>query len=376
MLPFFVPKYTKQQKKNGGNSVTVPNQLTLGSLFDGVGVFPLAGRLHDIKTLWASEILKVPVSITKRHFPDMLHVGDLTKLSGATLPFVDIITFGSPCQNLSTIGSRTGLAGESSSLFYEAIRIIKEMRHASFGRYPTFAIWENVAGAFSSNDGLDFAKVLSIIADTEIPMPTTGRWAKAGMVCGRNPQIAWRLLDSQYFAVPQRRKRIFLMADFTGERAAQILFNPTPFKQDFDYVYEGTLQSTSRNSRGLSQTGSNPYRIYPMQFRRMRSALQYQNRRSFRAAFGRMDDPSPTLLASGQQALVIHNVEDDSGDHVRYLTPTECERLMGLPEDWTKYGEQGGEISDSARYHALGNSIALPCASYIFASMQDVLTKE
>ena len=126
--------------------------LTLGSLFDGIGVFPLAAQRNGITPLWASEIEKSPIKITKKQFPQMLHLGDLTKLHGGKIPPVDIVTFGSPCQNLSTIGNREGLAGKKSNLFYHAIRIIEEMRDATNGKYPTLAIWENVMGAFSSND--------------------------------------------------------------------------------------------------------------------------------------------------------------------------------------------------------------------------------
>ncbi len=129
--------------------------LTLGSLFDGIGVFPLAARRQGITPLWASEIEKAPVSITKRHFPDMAHLGDITKLDGGKIPPVHVISFGSPCQNLSQIGNRSGLAGAKSSLFYEAIRIIQEMRDATGGKFPIIALWENVMGAFSSSNRMD-----------------------------------------------------------------------------------------------------------------------------------------------------------------------------------------------------------------------------
>lgn len=119
-------------------------KITLGSLFDGIGVFPLAATLHGITPLWASEIEKAPISITRRHFPDMEHLGDITELGGGKIPAVHVLTFGSPCQNLSQIGNRTGLAGEKSSLFYQAMRIIKEMRDATDGRFPVIAVWKNV----------------------------------------------------------------------------------------------------------------------------------------------------------------------------------------------------------------------------------------
>lgn len=166
-------------------------ELTLGSLFDGIGVFPLALFCYGITPIWASEVEQAPISITKRHFPEILHLGDITKVNGGEIPPVHIITFGSPCQNLSNIGKREGLAGSQSSLFFHAIRIIEEMRCATNGTYPVIAVWENVMGAFSSNDRLDFKVVLESFTNAEIPMPASGIWATAGMVRGNNVDISW-----------------------------------------------------------------------------------------------------------------------------------------------------------------------------------------
>lgn len=203
------------------------DQLTLGSLFDGIGGFPYAASFYGIKPLWASEIVPECVSVTKKHFPDMEHFGDITKLHGGALPPVDIITFGSPCQDLSVAsGKRLGLAGERSGLFLEAIRIIREMQEATDGEYPKFALWENVPGALSSSSRRDFKAVLEAFTDTEVPMPGSGRWANAGMVRGRGIDLAWCVYDAQYFGTAQRRRRIFLIADLRGERAGKILFVP------------------------------------------------------------------------------------------------------------------------------------------------------
>ena len=163
--------------------------LRLGSLFDGIGVFPLAAVRCGIEPVWASEIENAPISITK--------------LDGRNIPPVHIITFGSPCQNLSQIGNRKGLAGEKSSLFFQAIRIIREMREATNGLFPAIAVWENVMGAFSSNDRMDFRAVLSAFTDTDVSMPASGRWAGAGMVRGRTPDLCWRLMDAQHWASPR-----------------------------------------------------------------------------------------------------------------------------------------------------------------------------
>ena len=204
------------------------NQITLGSLFDGIGGFPYAGSMFGIKPLWASEIMPQATSVAMRYFPEMEHFSDITKLDGSKLPPVDIITFGSPCQDLSTAGKRAGMNGERSSLFYEAIRIIDEMRIATNGKYPRYAIWENVPGALSSGNprGSDFNSVLEAFTKTKIPMPVSGKWANAGMVRSERADIAWCLYNAQYFGVPQRRRRIFLISDFGGESAGEILFVP------------------------------------------------------------------------------------------------------------------------------------------------------
>ena len=220
--------------------------LTLGSLFDGIGVFPLAASRCDIRPLWASEIEAAPISITRRHFPDMAHLGDITKLDGGAIPPVHVLTFGSPCQNLSQIGRREGLDGTKSGLFFHAIRIIQEMRKATNDLYPVISVWENVMGAFSSNDRMDFRAVLSAFTDTEISMPASGRWANAGMVRGGCPDLAWRLLDAQHWARPRlaRRQRVFLVADFGAQcshflRLAQRAGCPPPAEIEALFLKQG-----------------------------------------------------------------------------------------------------------------------------------------
>ena len=204
------------------------HNLTLGSLFDGSGGFSLAGLLAGIVPVWSSEIEPFAIRVTEKRLPQVQHFGNISGLHGAKLPPVDIITFGSPCQDMSIAGKRTGLSGSRSSLFHEAIRIIREMRCASNGKYPRYIVWENVPGAFSSNDGEDFRCVLEAICsvkDSSISIPRpTGKWTKAGEILAESYSLAWRVLDAQYWGVPQRRKRIFLVADFDGRRAGKILF--------------------------------------------------------------------------------------------------------------------------------------------------------
>ncbi len=206
------------------------DRLTLGSLFDGSGGFPLGGVLCGIEPVFASEVEPFPIRVTTKRFPNMKHTGDVSKLDGASLPPVDIITFGSPCQDMSVAGKRAGLDGSRSNLFYEAIRIVKEMRCATNGKYPRFIVWENVPGAFSSNKGADFKAVLesvcSVKADSvSIPVPPKGKWTGAGHIdVADGFDIAWRTVDAQYWGVPQRRRRIYLVADFSGGCAGKILF--------------------------------------------------------------------------------------------------------------------------------------------------------
>ena len=221
--------------------------MTLGSLFDGIGGFPLAAVHNGITPVWASEIESFPIDVTKERFPAMLHVGDITRLNGAELPPVDIITGGSPCQDLSVAGARAGLAGERSGLFMEQVRVVKEMRDADERRgrathavRPRYLCWENVPGAFSSADGEDFRIVLEEIVRIKdrtcsVPRPDTGRWESAGaIILGDQFSLAWRVLDAQFWGVAQRRKRIFLVADFAGRSAPQILFEQDRLFGDFE----------------------------------------------------------------------------------------------------------------------------------------------
>ena len=220
--------------------------MKLGSLFDGSGTCPLAASAVGIIPAWASEVEPYPVAVTRSRFPNMKHLGSVMDIHGEDIEPVDIITFGSPCQDLSVAGKRTGLKHESngddettrSGLFMEAVRIIKEMREATNGEYPTFAIWENVPGAFSSNGGEDFRTVLEelikIVEPTAVmpEVPKNG-WPYADSYCGDGWSLAYRVLDAQYWGVPQRRRRIYLVLDLGGQCAREVLFEREGLRRNF-----------------------------------------------------------------------------------------------------------------------------------------------
>ena len=235
------------------------NNLTLGSLFDGSGGFPLGGLLAGITPVWSSEIEPFPVRVTTKRFPHMKHYGDISVLNGAELPPVDIITFGSPCQDMSVAGKRSGLDGSRSSLFFEAIRIIKEMRGATDGKYPRYIVWENVPGAFSSNKGQDFRAVLEEVCkvkDAEVSVPFPGKWENAGRIMGNGYSVAWRQFDAQFWGVPQRRKRIYLVADFAGGSAGKILFESEGLSGYSAEGFRSWQTAAGTSAEGSGETGS------------------------------------------------------------------------------------------------------------------------
>ena len=232
--------------------------ITLGSLFDGSGGFPLGGVLAGITPIWSSEIEPFPIRVTTARFPNMKHYGDISAIDGSELEPVDIISFGSPCQNLSVAGKREGLDGDRSSLFYEAIRIVKEMREATNGKYPRYIVWENVPGAFSSNKGEDFKAVLTEICkvkDEQVSISKPAKWENAGRIMGDGFSIAWRLLDAQYWGVPQRRQRIYLVADFDGGSAGKILFESEGLSGYSAQGFKSWQNAANGITEGIGETG-------------------------------------------------------------------------------------------------------------------------
>ena len=232
--------------------------LTLGSLFDGSGGFPLGGILAGIKPVWQSEIEPFPIRVTTKRLPFVKHYGDVNTLDGGELEPVDIITFGSPCTDLSIAGKRAGLGGSQSGLFHQAIRIIKEMREKTNARYPRFIVWENVPGAFSSHGGDDFQRVLEEICgicDGSVSVPGSAKWEPAGCILGDGFSVAWRVLDADAWGVPQRRKRIYLVGHLTGHCAGKILFESEGVSGYSAEGFRSWQRTACRVEGGAGKTG-------------------------------------------------------------------------------------------------------------------------
>lgn len=404
---------------------------TVGSLFSGVGGFEQGFEAAGFRTAWQCEIDNDAVSVLERHWPDVRRFRDVSEVDPSELEPVDVVVFGSPCQDMSVAGKRGGLAGERSGLFHEAVRIIGGLRPA-----PSLVIWENVPGALSSAGGRDFGAVLDALADI-------------GAV-----DISWRVLDAQWFGVPQRRRRIFLVADFGGERAASVLFESESVRGDSQASGEarqdaardaedGTGSGGVANSL-LSYAGRNQLEqtYVPMSGEAVRDCLTAHG-----GSHGRIDAESETFVVAatwdhlqqtspvyrsgpvfGAPSHTLHSAglsvvthalttrsgatEDGTGrgtprvaypavgfaqnqrgevvessySHqltagggkpgegyaavrqgmsVRRLTPRECERLMGYPDDWTRWRADGREIPDGPRYRMCGNGVAAPVAEWV-----------
>ncbi|GBR73983.1 DNA methyltransferase [Candidatus Termititenax aidoneus] len=385
----------------------------LGSLFSGAGGFELCAKLSGIEPVWASEVERFPIAVTSKNFPGIKHLGDIKNINGAEVEPVDVIAFGSPCQDLSIAGKRVGLDGERSGLFAEAIRIVKEMRCASGGINPRFVIWENVPGAFSSNAGEDFRTVLEEIVRIKfpavsIPRPSWG-WTVSGLVVGDGFSVAWRMLDAQYWGVPQRRRRIYLAADFAGQSAGKILFECESLQGDIA-PRSGTQKNTSANSRGSvekticfepgssSRVGGHSWNNLAGPLRanagdnqlaiaienhpadsRMRMSNKVQ---TLTSQMGTGGNNVPMTLKT--YSIGSYNSEGMKSDNpkmsrdykdpqnlVRRLTPMECGRLQGFPDGWC----DGVPHSDMAEYKMWGNSLAIPCALFVIRRVAEMLNK-
>lgn len=339
----------------------------LGSLFDGSGGFPLGGIIAGMTPVWSSEIEPFPIRVTEKRLPSVKHYGDVSKLNGAGLEPVDVITFGSPCQDMSLAGKRAGLDGARSGLFFQAVRIIKEMR-AKYGR-PRFAVWENVRGALSSAGGEDFRRVLEELCrvkDDAADVPRPKKWQSAGLIWGNGYSVAWRVLDAQYWGVPQRRKRIYLVADFDGDSAGKILFDSEGVsghsakmraaRKDFarcaqgcagetvgvlndqggmlvlfdnhsqDSRYNGPLKLSPSLNTQLGTGGNNaPLVCVPTSADNL-----YLMSKSYHFAHA-TPDQADALVATDYKSPPVVNADW----RVRMITPLECARLQGFPDWWT-----------------------------------------
>ncbi|MEA5016928.1 MAG: DNA cytosine methyltransferase [Candidatus Limiplasma sp.] len=414
---------------------------TLGSLFDGIGGFPLAGLKAGISPKWAAEIEPFPIRVTTKRLPEMKHYGDIHALRGDLLEPVDIVTFGSPCQDFSIAGKRSGLEGVRSSLFFEAVRIIREMGEKTDGSYPQWVVWENVPGALSSSGGEDFREVLQSLASikepgADVPMPEDGKWLPAGEIMGDGYSLAWRILDAaKGWGVAQRRRRVFVVLDLGGQRAGQVLFEseglsgytPPPVQKG-----EGAAGDASRGAG----TASWPGRVIafePGAAKRLGGHAWFEEAGTLRADMGdnqtavaiELPQPSycltvggfgdvsteeaPTLMARNfKDPPVIGKPEPPPPNYrVRRLTPVECARLQGFPDDWCgkletpEPSEQEIQqwvgifeewrlavgksarprsrkqivqwlrdpCTDAAEYKAYGNSVAVPCVFFVLAGI-------
>ncbi|MDU7804110.1 MAG: DNA (cytosine-5-)-methyltransferase [Serratia marcescens] len=368
--------------------MSVKTTLTLGSLFDGSGGFPLAGIVCGIKPIWASEVEPFPIRVTQKNLPQIKHLGDIKDIDGGEIEPVDIITFGSPCQDLSIAGKRAGLEGKKSNLFYEAIRVVKEMRSKTNDKYPKYLLWENVPGAFSSNKGEDFRCVLEEITRIKnhtIELPRPKKWEKAGTIVGDDFSISWRVLDAKYFGVPQRRRRIFLVANLNGGSSGEILFEQKSLSGNTSQSSEkgkgntGTIKESFNKTICLNDQGGEYMNIseelggtlratvsnLPLVYDIRQTSENTKNERHniYKCDVSRIIDTSgnaPTRNQGGvaivedvytmsknshftrankniSSSLVASDYKDPplvNQKFVRRLIPKECGRLQGFPDYW------------------------------------------
>jgi len=347
---------------------------TYGSLFTGVGGFDLGCDAAGWQCGFQVEWDKKAASVLEHHWPSVPKWSDVSDVNGADLPPVDVITFGFPCQDLSVAGKRAGLDGERSGLFFEATRIIKEMREATDGKYPRIVIAENVRGLLNADRGAAMGRCLDELA-------------LIGAV-----GIEWRVLDAQFFGVPQRRRRVFIVASFDprAEGSGPILSEPESLPRDIETGNE-TRQDTA-STLGGSTASSSGAAVAFVKARRAQSVDDFETWETDRPAptlniFDNGHETRATVLALPQITGTIAcnwskgpgNTQVDEGviqvteAGVRRLTPRECERLQGWPDDHTRWAADGKENADGPRYKMIGNGVAAPVAQWIAERIEQAL---
>lgn len=343
-------------------------EITMGSLFSGSGGFELAGLIFGIRPIWASEIEPFPILVTTKNFPEMKHLGDINKLNGADLEPVTIIAGGSPCQDMSIAGKREGLDGSRSNLFREQIRIIKEMRESdrAAGRTgtqirPRYMVWENVPGAFSSNKGKDFQAVLQEIVsitdeESNVPLPPKGKWQTAGCIMGDHFSIAWRVLDAQYWGVPQRRKRIYLVADFGGNTAPKILFEREGLSGNFTESREAWQRTAGDIKTGTHKAGTDDVECYDISDRR-RVADKSEVSPTLTTKMGTGGNNVPIVLENHPQDCRVTIAEDGNVPMIMNEVRAVDQRNLSLGNDKSEtlhgsgHGSSVGTIIEPMALH-------------------------
>jgi len=387
------------------------------SLFSGIEAASIAWEPLGWEPVAFSEIEPFPCAVLAHHWPHVPNLGDVTQIEMKhikKLGSIDIVIFGSPCQDLSVAGKRAGLDGERSGLFRSAIRIIRWARKYNGLR---FALWENVPGAFSTNSGRDFAAVVREMSGADVGVPSDG-WKNTGVAFGREGFTEWSVLDAQWFGVPQRRRRIFALADFGNWRDREpILFereslcgNPAPSREkgegtaadaEGSTVYENHAQDSRVKEVKTSPTvhakygmggGNVPFVTY-RKSRRAQSTTDHESWVEDDVAntintFDVGDVRSTNAVAFTADVKQVQwasgggEIENDTAQairanpetnyqflrqqmQVRRLTPVECCRLQGFSDDHLDITYRNKPAPDGAKYKALGNSMAVPVIRWI-----------
>lgn len=337
------------------------------SLFSGIEAVSVAWEPLGMTCVAVSEILPFQSSILAKQFPTIPNLGDVTKITAddlRQLGHIDIVVFGSPCQDMSIAGNRKGLhaikedENHSSILFYEGVRVFRLAQEVCGAR---FMLWENVPGALTSQEGRDFGTVLETLVGVKF---SSDRfiWGTEGVVSGTSGLCEWAVLDAQWFGVPQRRRRVFAFVDSGNWR------NRKPVLLEADNLR--TVDKTLRKARKSCSVGiascarSDGASVEEMNkdvaFSIQGNALNREHHNGPRGS-GFNRELAFTLNATDQHAVAI-------GETVRRLTPVECERLQGFPDNWTNVGNP----QPSKRYNALGRSMAVPVMRWIGERINEV----